>query len=371
MLRKILKLLKKDFQTLNLIEVSKANLIHNYKYLSSLNSKVKVAAVVKSNGYGHGIINVAKVLEPLDPPFFCVDSLFEAYELLKANITIPILIMGYTNPQNFKVKKLPFSYAIFDLELAKILNKYQQDCKVHIFIDSGMHREGIPVNELPEFLQEIKKLPNLKLEGLMSHLASADDKKDSLNKIQVRNFKKALRICQKYMFKPKWIHLQNSDGLAFNLPGCRVNMARVGLALYGISSDPNLKPTLTLKSKIIQTKNLQKGDRVGYSGTFAAKRSMTIGILPLGYYEGVDRRLSNKGWVLVDGKPCKVIGKVSMNITTVDLSNIQNPFIGQEIIVYSNNPKDKNSVENVARLCRTIPYDILIGLSASIKRVIV
>lgn len=363
MIHSFLTLLKKEYKSLNLIEVSRNNLLENYKYLSSLNKNVKIASVIKSNGYGHGIINIAKILDKENPPFFCVDSLYEAYELFKEGIKTPILIMGYTDPENFKVKKLPFTFALFDLETARILNNYQLGCSVHIFVDTGMNREGIPLNELPTFLEEIKELSNIKIEGLMSHLASADNAKDSLNKIQINNFKKAIEICKKAGVKPKWIHLQNSDGLDMHLRGVNVNMARIGLVLY--------KSVLTLKSKIIQIKKVNKGAKIGYSGTFTAKKEITLGILPIGYYDGIDRRLSNKGYVKIDNIFCKIAGRVSMNITTIDISKIKNPQIGQEVIVYSDNPKDKNSILNCAKICNTIPYDILVGLDQSIRRIVI
>ena len=306
MIDQLLNILKRDYQTLNLIEISKANLIHNYKFLTSL-KKIRIAPVIKSNGYGHGIINIAQILEQgcadSHVPFFCVDSLYEAYELLKAKIKTQILIMGYTDPENFRVKKLPFSFAVFDLETARILNKYQPNCKVHIFVDTGMNREGVPLNDLANFLQEIKKLSNIKIEGLMSHLASADDAKDALNNIQI--------------------------------------------------------------------KILKANERVGYGGTFLAKKEIIIGILPIGYYDGLDRRLSNKGYVKIDNIFCKIIGKVSMNITTIDISKVKNPYIGQEVIVYSSNPQDKNSISNNAKICNTIPYELLVNLASSTRRIMV
>ncbi|MEK7617157.1 MAG: alanine racemase [Patescibacteria group bacterium] len=398
MINKLLKIFKKEYSTLNKIEISKNNLIYNYRYLSSVNRKVKIAPVLKSNAYGHGIKEVAKILDNAKAPFLCVDSLYEAYELYKVNIKTPILIMGYTNPENFKVKKLPFSYAVFGaLETLKILNKYQPGCGIHIFVDTGMHREGIPLDELLLFLDHIKSYPNLKVEGLMSHLASANDRKDALNKIQISNFKKALGICRKKGVNIKWFHLSNSDGLynstvstyhtssslSLRAQSLRVedpgvynahtvyNVARVGLVLYGISKDPNLKPVLTLKSKIIQIKKLRKGDRVGYGGTFKAKKSMILGVLPIGYYDGVDLRLSDKGFVKVDGAFCPIVGRISMNITTIDITKLSEPYIGQEVIIYSANPSDKNSVKATARFCKTIPYDILIHLAASTKRVVI
>lgn len=371
MIDKILKAFKKEYKTLNVVEVSKTNLIHNYKYLSSLNKRIKIAPVLKSNAYGHGIVEVAKILDNFNAPFFCVDSLYEAYELLKTNLKTNVLIMGYTDPENFRIKRLPFSFAVFDLQTAEILNKYQKGSSVHIFVDTGMHREGVPLKDLPEFLNEMKKLSNLKIEGLMSHLASADNKNDPLNKLQIKNFQKALAICQSQGVKLKWIHLQNSDGLRLHLPGVNVNMARAGLGVYGISQNPNLKPVLSLKSKIIQIKNLQTGDAVGYNHTFIVKKPLTIGILPIGYYDGVDRRLSNQGIVLVNNTPCKILGEVSMNITTVDLTKINQPKVGQEMIIYSNNPTDKNSIESSAKICKTIPYDLLVNLATSTKRAVI
>lgn len=368
-IRKILGL--NSYQPLNLIEISKENLLQNYKYLSSLQKGVKIAPVLKSNAYGHGLVQVAKILDSsaspqndrrIDIPFFCVDSLYEAYELYKAKIKTPILIMGYIQPENLRVKKLAFSYAVSTLDLAEAISKYQPQAGVHIFVDTGMHREGIPLNELTDFLKTLPK--NLKIVGLMSHLASADDSKDSLNKTQIRNFQKALNIVKKHGFHPKWIHLQNSDGLNLHPKVVNINLARTGLALFGISKDPNLKQVLTFKSKIIQIKNLEKGDRVGYSGTFRAKRHMVLGVLPLGYFDGVDRRLSNVGSVLVDGVDCRIVGRVSMNITTVDISKVKNPHIGQEVLVYG-------SIINSAKFCKTIPYDLLVHLASTTKRIVV
>lgn len=368
----ILNFFKKDYLTLNSIEISKKNLLENYKYLSSLNPKVKVAPVIKSNGYGHDIRLIGKILDQMKAPFFCVDSLYEAYELSKNRIKTPILIMGSTDPSNLKTKKLSFYFACYDLDFLKTLDKYQPGCKVHLFIDTGLHREGILLNELPSFLEEARKLPNIHIEGIMSHFASSDDKKDPLNKLQIENFRKALEIVISFGLKPKWIHMQNSDGLT-NLGKLNLNLtvARAGIASYGISKNPNLKPALTLKSKIIQIKKIEEGERIGYNGTFKANSELTLGILPIGYYDGVDRNLSNKGFVKVGQKFCKIIGRVSMNVMAIDLSNINNPKIGDEVIIYSNNPSDKNSVINTAKLCKKIPYEILVNLATSTKRIIV
>lgn len=374
MIKKLLNFFKKEYKTLNRIEISKNSLLENYHYLSILSRKIQVAPVLKSNGYGHGIVNMAKIFDSQNSPFFCVDSLHEAYQLSKSEIKTPILITGYTNPQNLKIKKLPFSYALYTLDLAKTINKYQPQAGVHIFVDTGMRREGVTLEELPRFLEQLKSLTNLKVEGLMSHLASANGKDDKIFQIQIENFKTALKICQQYSIKLKWVHLTASGGL-INQQTRKIisqlsNLSRVGLALYGLEDNKNLKGALQLISCIIQIKTLKKGETTGYNGTFTAKKDMRVGILPLGYNDGVDRRLSNRGFVKIDGKFCRILGLVSMNITTIDLSNIQNPKTGQEVIIYSQDKKDLNSIESTAKICKTIPYDILISLSASTKRII-
>lgn len=385
---KFLNFFRKRFETLNRIEVSRRDLLHNLSYLSSLDKKIKIAPVVKSNGYGHGIVNVAKALDSLNSPFFCVDSLFEAYQLQKGGIKTPILVMGYTNPENFKIKKLPFSFAVFDLETAKVLNEFQPNCRVHIFVDTGMHREGIPVKDLPNFLTAIKQFNNLVVEGLMSHLASSENSADPLFLSQIKQFKKAREIFKKLKVYPKWFHIA-ATGSLIN-PQTRPiiasisNLARAGLALYGYSPyymDPSLitqddatrhlKPVLNLTTKIIQIKKVKKGEKLGYEGTYTAKKDLTIGILPIGYYDGVDRRLSNKGVFLVDNIECPILGRVSMNINIIDLSKVPNPKIDQEVLVYSSNPKDKNSLINCAKICKTIPYDLLVNLAETTRRIVV
>lgn len=357
------------YESLNLIEISKENLILNYKYLSKFNKKVKIAPVLKSNAYGHGILNIARILDKSNCPFFCVDSIYEAYQLLRENIQTEILIMGYVDSINLQLKKLPFSFAVWDIKQVNALHKYQSGAYIHIFVETGMHREGVSLEDLPNLLKVIKQ-SNLKIEGLMSHLASGDKPADPITKLQIKNFQEAIKICKDNKVKPKYIHLQSSDGfLNLKVPEC--NLARVGIATYGVGHDLNLKPVLQFKTKLIQIKTLQKGDQIGYNTTFSAKKKMIIGVLPVGYHDGVDIRLSNKGFVKYKGNFCKISGRVSMNITTIDISEIKDAKIGDEIVIYSNSPKDLNSIDSASRLCNTISYDLLIHLVSSTKREII
>lgn len=373
MLRTIKKVLQQNtYHNLNTVHLDKQRLLENFQYLSNVRQGVRIAPVLKSNAYGHGLIETAKMLDALSAPFFCVDSLYEAYELLKANIKTPILIMGYVDPENLKVKKLPFSYAVYDEDLLQTIAKYQPHAGVHIKVDTGMHRLGIPMANLDDFLKLLPRFPKLYVEGLMSHFASADEPDAFVTAQQISNFAKVLSLVKSRQVNPQWIHCQASAGLLnLDVPGC--NLARTGIAMYGINQGPNvndnLKPVLSLQTKIIQVKQLQKGDYVGYGATFQAQKPMTIAVLPVGYYDGVDRRLSNKGFVRIDGTSCKIVGRVSMNLTTIDISNVENAHIGQTVDVFSNTTSDQNSITNAATLCDTIPYELLIHISPTIKRI--
>ena len=400
MVRLIQRILGRTSHPLNTIFISKDRLLSNYKTLSKINPKISIAPVLKSNAYGHGLAEVGKILDSrrmFTPdlirggndrmPFICVDSLYEALILRKAGIKSEILIIGYIDPKSLKHKKLNFSFAVWDLETAEVLDKYQKGAKIHIFVDTGMNREGIRLDQLSTFLSQLKLLKNLKIEGLMSHLAVADDPKNPLNKIQFQNFKKAKEIVKNAGFKPKWFHLGGSYAL-LNLNPKDCNLIRVGKALYGVvgnastssakktsslSAVEGIHPVLSFKSKIAQIKNIKKGDKIGYSSTFTAQKDLKIAVLPLGYNDGLDRRLSNKGVVRVGGDGgvgCKILGLISMNVAVIDISEVKNPYLGQEVVIFSDNPKDKNSIQKCAEECGTISYELLVHLHPSTKRIV-
>lgn len=365
---------RKSYKPLNKIEISKRNLVNNLKFIRSLNKDIAIAPVLKSNAYGHGITLVAKVLDELNCPFLCVDSIFEAYQLLNAKIKTPILIMGYVDPSNLTIKDLPFSYVVWDFSQALEIAKYQKQAKFHIFVDTGMNREGVKLEELEELLLKFKNTPELRVEGLMSHLAIYTHN-EPYPKLQIENYQKALEISRGVGINVKWVHPAQSGGLLNKYYNVDANMVRSGIAMYGIDreniSKGHLKPILSLKTKIIQIKQISKGTRVGYDSTFEAKKDVVVGVLPIGYNDGVDRRLSNLGVVEVDGVFCPIIGRISMNVTTIDITEVKRPSLGQEVIIFSMDSKDPNSFENAAKLCQTIPHDLLVGLTPSMRREIV
>lgn len=365
-------ILGRKYYPLNRIEIIRDNLVNNYNYLSSQDQGVKIAPVLKSNAYGHGIGLVAKIMEGFSPPFFCVDSLLEAYEILKTGEKSKILVMGFTDPRNLAIKRLPFSFAVYSLEHLRGILKFQPNAGIHIFVDTGMHREGARMEGLAYY---IKKMGDINIEGLMSHFAMSESYTDTRTLRQVKNFNKAREILKKNGINPKWIHLGASGGfLNRKYLGDIGNLARTGKALYGIylsGKNKYLKLALRLKSTLVQIKELSAGECVGYDFTYKASRKMKIGILPIGYNDGVDRRLSNNGFVKINGVFCPIIGRVSMNITTVDLSKVKKPYVGEDVIVISEVRGDLNSVEKIAKSIGTIPHDVLVGLGGKIRREVV
>lgn len=371
-----------QYQVLNELTISKQALTHNYNYFSSLRPNTRVAPVLKANAYGHGLVELAKFVEASLPqaPFICVDSLYEAYELHKVGIKKDIFIMGYTNPRNYQVwKKLPFIFSVWDLETLHALEKYQPGSRIHLKLDTGMHRLGLNNETLPEF---IRHLPgsNLRVEGVFSHLSRADDPKGkTFTQNQHREFKSRVGELENLGLTFRWKHLSATAG-AVAIDDPDLNLTRLGLGFYGYSPFPsrtkegrglvkNLRPALTLTSHLAHLTRLNPGDQVGYGGTYIAKQSETIAILPLGYNEGISRILSNQGvFTLKDNTPAPIIGRVSMNMTAIKIPRTTTATVGDPVTLISPDPKAVNSLYQHARTVGTIPYTILTGLHSSIRR---
>lgn len=354
---------------LNKITIFKKNIFKNYHYLSSLQPNLKICPVLKSNAYGHGIKEIGKIVDAFNAPFLCVDSLFEAYQLKKTGVKTPILIMGFIDPKSLKGKKMPFSFAVFNTETLEALNKYQKGANVHIFVDSGMNREGFKVEDLHRLVADWRGLTNINIVGLMSHFAQVSDSGDKQTKV----FKAAIDILNQQGYFPSYVHIAASSGLLY-LKNITANIARVGLCMYGLDpeeKDKNLLPALRLTTKIAQVKSVKKGEKIGYDFTFEAKKDLVIGILPIGYNDGIDRRLSNKGVVKIGNQYCPIVGLISMNITTIDITEIKEAKVGDEVVVYSQVGLDKNSIYSCAKICKTIPYELLVHLNPSTRREVV
>jgi len=371
--------LRKSFSSYNphiQINVSEDNILHNLHEYQKLQPKVKFSPVLKSNAYGHGLVGVARILDSEDLPFFVVDSLFEAKLLRGESIKTNILIVGYVSPENIVSSKITnTAFTITSLEqlaqISKIINK---PLSLHIKVDTGMHRQGIVPNEVNDCVTLLKSNENLMLEGVCTHLSDADGDKKDYSLKQIKAWEKVVVEFKQNFDDVKFFHMAASAGSYFASDATN-NVARLGLGLYGINTSPHLqlklKPALEMKSVISSIRDISAGDEVGYSRTFKASTDMKIATVPVGYFEGVDRRLSNKGFFVVSGKACPIVGRVSMNITSIDVSEVRNIKLGDEVVVISINPSDTNSVENISQLTDTIAYESLVRIPQHLKRIVV
>ncbi len=343
-------------------------LFHNLESLRKIAGQNRIAPVLKSNAYGHGLIEVAEILDNQGVPFFVVDSYHEAMVLRNAAIKTNILVIGFTPFENIKRNRdRTIAFTITDLEQLKYLEKKLKSPETfHLKIDTGMHRQGILPADLGAATTLIKANQNIVFEGLCSHFADGEDDDYTKKQIEVWN-PLVEKLTLEFPFK--FIHLAATTGLR-HWPQIKSNTARVGKGLYGLGNIAGTEPVLEMRARITGIKKIKSGDSVGYGMTFKAERDMVIGTLPLGYFEGVDRRLSNIGMVKYQDRYCRILGRVSMNITTIDLTEVPDAKAGDEVVVLSANGSDDNSVENLAKLCNTIALDLVVHIPQHSRRVV-
>lgn len=371
------KIRQKRFNYKSLVDVLiyKDNLLQNLNEFKKLDSAIDVAPVLKSNAYGHGLIEIAKILDKQSAPFLVVDSYYEAMILRNEGIKSKILIIGYSLDENILNNKLKdTAFTIGSLEqLKSISSELREKTKFHIKIDTGMHRNGLLLSEVEQAVKIIKENKNIFVEGICSHLADADGDDSVYTMDQIKKWNEIVENWKNNFSETIYYHISATAGSLFS-GSINANIMRLGIGLYGINvslnDKLNLKPVLEMKSVISSIKEIKKGYKVGYNTTFIAEKDMKIATVSVGYYEGVDRRLSNNGFLKIQNKFCPIIGIVSMNITIIDITNIEQAKVGDEVIVISPNLEDENSVTEVAQKCKTIPYEILVHIPERLKRVV-
>ncbi|MCR8745048.1 alanine racemase [Romboutsia lituseburensis] len=325
------------------VEINIDNLIYNIKCIKRfLGKNVKLGAVIKANAYGHGSVEIAKYIDGLDIDYFCVASLQEALELRKNNIKKSILVMGYI-PINYieNAIKNDITVTVFDYnyfkQLKEVLNKLEKKCKVHIKIDTGFNRLGFKIIENIQTdtivfnqLLEIIKCKEVDVKGIFSHLSLTNE---SLDQMQFDRF---LYTLKNIPSTDIIAHICDSIGMC-KYKNFHMNMVRVGSCLYGYNSrsdELKLKKVMTFKSKIIQVKEIKRGESISYDSTFVAKKDMKIGVVACGYADGIPRELSNKGYVMIGNKKCNIIGMMCMDQTIIDLDNIEKSMYKEDVIFY-------------------------------------
>jgi len=359
-----------SYRTLNVVNLFEAALRHNLNSYRELMPDKAICPVLKSNAYGHGLVEVARVLDEAVPEFLVVDSLYEAYELKKVGIKSKVLILGYTFEENLKGRRLPFHFACTSVEMAKVL--IEMGASLHLKIDTGMNRMGFNVDELQEVLPLLRKM-GANVVGVMTHLAEADmEAGDEFTRQQADLFEEAVKQVRDAGFDPQWIHAGQTAG-SLKLNDDRFNMVRLGLGLYGISlsEELNLRPVMEVRSTVVEVRDLLLGDKVSYGGTFVADRKMKIAVVPFGYYEGLPWNLSSTGCFNVGGVICPIVGRVCMNYTMVDVSMVPGVAVGDPVVVYSAERGEANSIQEMARLAKTIPYELMVRVAESVRREVV
>ena len=350
--------------TIALIDSKKLD--KNFSYLTkNIKKNSKIIMIIKANAYGHGAIEVAKKFDKkID--YFGVANLQEAIELKEAKIKKNILILGsISNEEITDSIKKNIIFTVYDLSQLKFINKLPfKRIKFHLKIDTGMNRLGVSINEIDKILKIINMNTKLNMEGVYTHLAEADIKKSSFTKKQISLFHEIVIKIQKSVNRIDFIHIANSSGiLNHNIDFC--NTTRPGLMLYGLGTNKNLNPVMTLKTKIIKLRDLKPGESVSYGRTFIAKSKKKIAIVPIGYADGLPRSLSNKGYLFCKGNKCKILGRVCMDLTMIDVTNVLSPKIGDDVIIFG----DKyQSAMDIGKSAKTIAYDIVCGISKRVTR---
>jgi serine/alanine racemase len=351
------------------IELDAKALMNNVNELRRVMPKgCKLLAIVKDEGYGHGAFEICRDLYKMGVDAYGVATIDEAIAIRKYGIKGLILVLGYTDPIRAKdIKKYRITQTVFDIDYARQLDAQGKKIKVHIGIDSGMHRIGIPVTEI-DTIASVYSLKNLSVDGVFSHLCVSDSQKESdvdYTRKQIDAYSSLLSTLKEMKLPVKASHIQASYGL-LNYPEIECSYARMGIALYGADSEPgcknnvdiSLSPVMAIRSKIIQLRTYGVGESIGYGRAFITERESKIAVLPIGYGDGIPRCLSGKASVLVCGKRAPMVGRICMDQLMIDVTDIDNVKIGDIVTLIGSDGNETITAEEVASQAGTITNEI-------------
>ena len=358
------------------LTISSDAIAHNFRLIrEKLGGKAGVAAVVKANAYGHGVIEIARRLAQEGADLLAVANADEAVLLRDAGIHAPILVLGGSTPAGAKAMVgYKVAQTVFDIETLQALQaeaeRLDTTAEAHLKIDTGMTRAGVKGDKaLDDLLAHWADCPRVTMRAVFTHFASADDDAE-FTKEQDRRFAQAAERVHKHGFKP-YLHAANSDAFA-RYPELWYDMVRPGLAIYGGMSStlPGTLPAQRLTTRPVRLTWAQPGDTVSYGRTFAAQRETLVMTLPIGYGDGYRRSLSNRAQVLVRGRRAPVIGRVCMDQIMADVTDIPGAAMGDEVVLLGAQGDDRITPEEMAVWCGTIPYEIMTGLGLrTVKKV--
>ncbi|MBQ8794967.1 MAG: alanine racemase [Clostridia bacterium] len=365
-------------------EVDLAAAEENFNIIREKAKGSKICCVVKADGYGHGAKVLSKLYESLGADYLAVSNIDEAEELRDYGISLPILILGYTPVNDAKrLIRLKLTQAVYCLDFAKALAEKCQELgtalDVHIKIDTGMSRIGFLCQSFPRDNSSIEEivqacsLKGLNPTGIMAHFSVADEGEEgkAYTENQLENFDYTVKALRERGVEFDIIHHANSAGTEV-YENAHKTMVRAGIILYGLAPSSKLegalplKPLMTLKTSVASVKKIYKGTTVSYGRTFEADKDMTVATVTIGYADGYFRDFSNKGYMLLKGKKCRILGRVCMDQTIIDISDVEDVKIGDEVVVFS--ASGSPSVNELAEFADTINYEVICAVSKRVPR---
>jgi alanine racemase len=359
-------------------EISLDALEQNFAAIRSQVKALPILGVVKANAYGHGAVPVARCLQSAGVDHLAVALLEEAAELRSAGISTPILVMGALEPAQMKaVARCEVTPALFREDQLEAFERCAPErsrkLPFHLKVDTGMGRLGVPWDRVNDFLDALSRCPHLELQGVFSHLACADDPDHSLTSFQLERFQQVLETVRHKGHEPKMSHLANSAAV-LDRPPAWLSHVRPGLLLYGyppscLNRPLPLRPVMKVVSRIVYLKEIRPGDTVGYGATFTAGKPTRIATVAAGYDDGVPRSLSNRGHFLVRGGRVPIVGRVSMDLTTLDVTELPEARVGDDAVFIGDQEGVFQWADQVAVEAGTIAWDILCGIGWRMPRI--
>lgn len=361
-----------EFNRPTWVEVDLGNLRKNYREIQKTVGKRKIICVVKADAYGHGSIEVSRILQDEGAFGLAVASMEEALALRENGIKMPILTLGYVDPKTLDIAaRTRISVTLFDKNFIKRLKEYtgNEALYVHVDVDTGMGRLGIFPEEALKVIEEISEIKNVKIEGIYTHFASAEnDRKYSIK--QISSFKKILSELKKKNLLPEIIHAANSAAVS-NFKESYFNAVRPGIALYGLAENSSYicRPVLSFKTRVIFSRIVPKGYSISYGRTYTTKKDELLATIPVGYADGLSRLLSNKGEVLVKGLRAKIVGNVTMDLTVINVTNFPYIHPGNEVVIIGTQGNNTITADEIAQITNTINYEVVTRIGKRVKRI--
>jgi len=338
-------------------------------------------AIVKANAYGHGDVEVARIMESVGCEYLGVAIPEEGERLRAHGITRPIVVLGgIYNGQIEDIFSLDLTPVVYDISSARFINDYAKKLgvhkNIHVKIDTGMGRLGLLDYQIEPFFVALRDLTSLKLEAVLSHFSEAEDADSDYTGAQLKAFAQAMEIIKGLDFSPDFVDIANSAAVVGH-PDTALGLIRPGIMLYGaypsekMRKKIGLKPVMCLKTRIIHTKHVPAGFFVSYGRTFTTTRESIIATLPIGYGDGLPRRLTGTGEALIRGLRAPIAGAVCMDLTMCDVTDIPDVTAGDEVVLMGCQDNEKITAEEIAKKVGTISYEIFCNISARVPRVYV